>query len=101
MKTSRLISIILIIMIIGIIAGATSLKVYNNHKQALLRVSRQKIEEAAQKCNIDNTCENEVTLGFLIEKGYLDNQVHPLTKEFIDTSLVVTCKNYNCETILK
>ncbi len=98
MKKSKGINILLVICIIIIIVVATCLKVYDNHKNGLFRVVDQRIEEAAKRCFIEGVCGEETTLGFLIEKGYLENQVHPITKEFVKKELVIICKDYACET---
>lgn len=101
-NSDKIISVCLIIIIIGVIIIATALKVYNNHKENLLRVSSQKIEEAARKCSLEEACtENKTTLKFLIEKGYIEKQVHPISKEYIDENLEITCDNYVCKTEIK
>lgn len=95
-KTSKIISIILVFSIIITIIVASVHKVYSNHKNDLLKVVNQKISEAGEKCNREEKCENEFTLGFLIENGYIDEQVHPITKEYVDKASKITCNNYNC-----
>lgn len=98
-KKVKIISLSLLAVGIGIIIITTVIKVYDNHKESLLRVSSQKIEEAAKKCTLDEVCtEEKTTLGFLIEKGYLEKQVHPISKEFIDENLEITCVDYTCKT---
>lgn len=101
MKKINLMNISLILGIIILIIVATSIKVYNNHKNGLYRVVDQRIEEAAKKCFIESVCDEETTLGFLIENKYLDNQVNPITKEFISTDLIVTCKDFECTTYVE
>lgn len=98
MEKSKGINILLVLGIIVLVIVATSLKVYNNHKSGLFRVVDQRIEEAAKKCFIEGACGESTTLGFLVEKGYLENQVHPITKEFVKADLVITCKDYTCDT---
>lgn len=93
------ISLILCAAITIIIVAGTIIKVYKNHEDSLLRVTEQRIEEAARKCVLDSTCqENKTTLEFLIQNGYLDEQVHPISKEYIDTSLEIECIDYVCTT---
>lgn len=98
MAKIKKINILLVLGIIVLVIVATSLKVYNNHKSWLFRVVDQRIEEAAKKCFIDGVCGETTTLGFLVEKGYLENQVHPITKEYVNADLVITCKDFECET---
>lgn len=97
-KNSKIVTICLAVMIIGVVVIATSLKVYNNHKDDLLKVSNKRMEEAAKKCSLEAVCtEEKTTLGFLIEKGYLGKQVHPISKEFIDEKTEIVCENYTCK----
>lgn len=95
-KTSKIISIILVFSIIITVIVASVYKVYSNHKNDLLKVVNQKMAEAGEKCNREGKCESEFTLGFLIENGYIDEQVHPITKEYVDKDSKITCDNYNC-----
>lgn len=97
MENSKKISIILVCVTIVVIVVATIIKVYSNHKENLLRVANQKIAEAGEKCVLDGTCiETAFTLGVLIENGYIDEVVHPLTKEYISDSTIIKCENYRC-----
>lgn len=100
-KKSKIISYILILVIIAIVGIATMKKVYDEHEEKLLRVVTQKIEEAAENCYKRGDCSEKVTLKFLVEKNYLDQPVHPISKEFVDENLVITCKNFDCSTEVK
>lgn len=85
--------------IILVVTIGTAIKVFSNHRSHLLEVSTKRIEEAALKCVLENVCtENKTTLGFLIQNGYLDEQIHPVTKEYISESLEIECKDYVCTT---
>ncbi len=98
-KISKIATVALIVVIIGVVVIATILKVYNNHKESLFQVVDKRIEEAAKKCSLEEVCtEGTTTLGFLIEKGYLEKQVHPISKEYVDENLSVTCSGYICKT---
>lgn len=97
MKTSKIISIILIFMIIGILVTATMTRVTHEHNEKLLLVSEKKIIEASEKCILEEKCSQEdITLKNLIDEGYIDKQVHPITKEYIDESLPITCNEQKC-----
>ena len=48
----------------------------------------------AKKCLEDET----ITLGLLIEREYLENQIHPISKEYLNEKIVIECKNYVCTT---
>lgn len=98
MDKSIKLSIIMMVLIIGIIGIGTTFRVNDEHREKLLLVSKGKIEYAARKCYLDETCTGEsVDLGFLIKKGYIDKQVHPLSKEYIQDNLNVKCENYVCK----
>ncbi len=100
-KTGK-ISFLLFLGIVALIGGATFMKVMTRHNEKLLRVAENKIEEAARKCYIEEKCTKyPVTLNELIQLSYLEKQVHPISKEFIDESLVINCEGYSCETTLK
>lgn len=97
MKTSKIISLIIFLTIILILASSAIYKVYTDHKDDLLKVINQRIEEAGEKCILDDTCtENTITLDFLIQNEYLEEQIHPISKEYISHDTVITCENYNC-----
>lgn len=100
MGKSRTVSLILILIILLVISIATGIKVYNNHKESLMRVVTQKIEEAGEKCFLEGKCEEQTSLKVLIEKGYIDRPIHPLTKEFVDENLKINCSDYTCYTKL-
>lgn len=101
MKASR-ISLILFIALILLIGISTGLKVMNDHRTRLLKVAESKIEDAAKKCQLEGKCTTQqTTLDYLIEEKYLEPQIHPITKEFIDGSLVIECINFTCKTTLK
>lgn len=100
-KKSRNLTGILILAIIAIVVGATAKKVYDEHNEKLLRVVSQKIAEAAEACYRNGVCGNEVTLSFLVEKEYIDLPVHPISKEYVDANLIVTCENFDCKAEVK
>ena len=79
-------SIILIIIVI-----ATIVKVYTNHIDHLYYVVESKIIESTKKCYLEEVCTGEeVTLKDLIEKDYIDKQIDPKSKEYIDENIKIT-----------
>lgn len=101
MKKSNIITLSLMAITIGVIVIATSKKVYDTHRANSFKVVEQRIEEAAKKCILDEQCTDETTISDLIKKKYLSKQVHPVTKEYINENLVVTCQNYLCNIDIK
>lgn len=88
---------ILVTAMILLVITSTVIKVSTKHKESEMLVVTKRIEEAARKCSIEEKCKEEiVSLGFLIQKGYLEAQVHPLTKEYISEGTPIMCKNLVC-----
>lgn len=101
MKTANKLSTILIIAIVAVIGIGTYFKVAERHREKLLEASSKKIEEAARKCRLEKKClEEQITLGELIDKGYLEKQIHPITKEFVGEDLIIECESFVCKTTL-
>lgn len=101
-KMASKISLVLFISIVLVVSAATALKVMDDHKEKLLLVARRKIEEAATKCHLENKCTSEeTTLATLIDLKYLDQQIHPISKEYINGDLKVYCKDYICSVTLQ
>ena len=95
------ITLVLLLALVILIAASTTFKVMDRHEEKLLLVARRKIEEAARQCYLENKCTGESTyLGFLIKEGYLEAQVHPISKEFISEELTISCKDFECTTEL-
>ena len=74
---------ILIIIIVGIgILGMYEVNKSSIEKSYL--VVENKIKEAGKKCFLEDKCEEKFTLNDLIEKGYINEAIDPITKEYID-----------------
>lgn len=98
MVKSKVLITLLCVAIVSITVGATILKVYQNHQEKLILVAEKRLNEAARKCIIDEVCNNDnsITLKTLIENKYLDRQVHPISKEYLDENLEIKCEQYQC-----
>lgn len=84
-------TILIIFLMIGI---PTFINVKKDHEEKLIKVTENRIKEAAKKCFIDNKCENnKTTLQDLYDKKYLDEQVNPITKKYYDSSSEIEYKN--------
>lgn len=81
-------------LVILIITYTTS-KINNDHEQKLIYSMESKIEYYAKRCYLEGNCKKEMTLQELYDKKYLKEIVDPVTKEVIDSNLVLT---YNEET---
>ncbi len=66
-----------------LITAATFFKVTKNHTDRVILVTEKRITEAAKECVWNEDCkENKITLGYLIQKGYLKEEVNPITKMY-------------------
>lgn len=97
MEKSKNLSIIILFIIIITIIIATALKVYNSHMDSNYRVITNEICEATRKCYLDKNCDgNTVKIDELVTKKYLNRQVDPKTKEYIDGNILVNYKDNTC-----
>lgn len=98
MKINNIISVVLVSAIFLLVIISTVVKVSMNHNEREMLVVTKRIEEAARKCSIEEKCSEEIiSLGLLIQKGDLDKQVHPKTKEYISEGTPILCKSLTCE----
>ncbi len=74
-------------------------KVNKKHEEKLYEVLYGRIEYAANSCYLDNACNDNIVLLDLYEKGYLDVQYDPITKEEInkETKITINEDNINVE----
>lgn len=82
-----IISLIVIFFIIG------SYNVYKEHINKLYLVLDNEIKEAGKKCYLEKQCEGEITLDTLIQKGYIDVVVDPISKEEISKDKCLKYEN--------
>ena len=61
----------------------------NNHHEKEYRVVNSKILESAKDCYLKDDCAGEIALKDLYDKGYLEVQVDPVTKENMDENLCI------------
>lgn len=82
MKSFKIVFATFLISVFLIITFSV-LKVEKRHEEMVLLVSEKKITEAAKNCYYEDSCQKEkVTLGELIQKGYLKEEVNPITKMY-------------------
>ncbi len=79
--------LVLALLIVLIIIGAK--KSLDNHHGKEYLVVHSRILESAKKCYLDEKCEGEITLKDLYDKGYLEVQVDPATKENMNEKLCI------------
>ncbi len=84
------INLILILIIISLVIFPTLFYVKKEHNANLWKVVNKRVVEAADRFKNGSGCkENTVTVGYLIERGYLDTVVNPITKEIISNDSYV------------
>lgn len=93
-----LIFFITISSLVVIIVTKTTIEINKEREEKLMYSLNSKIEYYFKRCRLENRCSNDITLGMLIENGYLSEVVNPITKEILSEDLKI---NYvNGETII-
>ncbi|MBR1413961.1 MAG: hypothetical protein IJ574_04775 [Bacilli bacterium] len=93
MKLSKYIyGTILLLITILIVSGGIVVK--NRHENKMYVVVEKEILEAANKCKLDDVCnDSEVDLEYLYENNYLNEQINPVTKRKYDSNLTINFAN--------
>lgn len=85
---------VLLILFLLVLSGDTLYHAYSLHETRLLAVSHERIIDSAKQCIWDSKCnENKVTLGELIDKGYCEEEVDPITKLYYSHNCYVVKSN--------
>lgn len=79
----------IILVLILLVFGTTVYKVIKRHNERLYEVLYSKIEYQAKKCFLEEKCEKEIILNELYQKGYLEVQYDPITKEELDKNIKI------------
>ena len=82
-----------IIISLFIIIGVSYYKINKEKHDITYKVLNKKILESAEKCFNDDNCKSDMTLGELINKGYLESMVDPDTKEYYSASSTIKIEN--------
>ena len=94
-KMNRNFVIVTIILTLASVGLYSFYKINVRHNARLMEVSTKKITEKAKECVWDDVCtNNHITLGFLIEKGYLSEEVNPITKQYYSHESYVEKESY-------
>lgn len=90
MRIKEIIVLILLSVVI-LYTGVIAYKMVYKHNENLIIVTTKRIEEAAKKCVMESKCDkNNITLGMLYDKGYLNEEYHPVTKEIYSRNSKIT-----------
>lgn len=93
MKVKEIIAIILLTVVL-LYTGVIAYKMVYKHNENLLIVTSKRIEEAAKKCVAESKCnKNNITLATLYEKGYLNEEYNPVTKEIYSKNSKIIFEN--------
>ncbi len=94
-KMNRNFVIITIVLTLASVGFYSFYKINRRHNVRLMEVSTKKIVEKAKECVWDDVCtEDTITLGYLIEKGYLKEEVNPITKKYYSHESYVEKESY-------
>jgi len=85
-KISSLIAVIIVI----IITIMTIVKINKRHEEKLYNVLYSEIRYKANRCNLEGKCDKTIVLSELYEKGYLEVQYDPITKEELNKNIKIT-----------
>lgn len=85
-KNSFLYIVLGLLLVLLIIAA---IKTLNNHHEKEYLVINNRILESAKKCFLNKECEGEITLKDLYDKGYLDKEFDPVSKEEMDEKMCI------------
>ncbi len=87
---TKIISLTIAIIFIMILIPS-SYKVYLEYQDNLITVTEKRIVEAAIKCKKENLCTSDtVSLKFLYENSYLEEEFNPITKEYYNENNYIT-----------
>ena len=90
-KTSLLFTFLVIVVLL---IGMTIYKVSEIHLQRSFTVTEKRIIEGAQACVWSDVCkESRITLGTLINLGYVKEEVNPKTKMYYSHESYVEIKD--------
>ena len=79
----------IILVLILLVFGSTIYKVIKRHNERLYEVLYSKIEYQAKKCFLEEKCEKEIILNDLYNKGYLEIQYDPISKEELNKNIKI------------
>ena len=88
----KIISVISIILIL-LITGTTIYKLVSRHNERLYDVLYSNIEYQAKKCYLEEKCQSNIILSELYDKGYLEAQYDPISKEELNRNLKIEIVN--------
>lgn len=94
MKISRFtIFLITSCLLIAIVVTASTVKINERHEEKLISSMESKISYYAKRCYLENKCRDQITLKDLYDLKYLDQIVHPVTKEILDETTTIEYKD--------
>ena len=93
-KISRfMIFLITTCILIVLVITASTIKINERHEEKLVYSMETKISYYAKRCYLENKCNGVVTLKELYDLKYLNEIVHPVTKEIMDETTTIEYKN--------
>lgn len=95
-KVSNLSLITLSLSIILVIIITFSIvKINTRHEEKLIYAMESKIEYNAKRCYLEKVCNDVITLKILYENKYLEEVIHPVTKEIISPETIISYDELN------
>ena len=92
-KKKNKITIIIYLLLIIVIIFFVIYRIIKNHEDRMYDVIYSDIEYKSMKCYLNKDCSESFSLSDLYEKKYLDILYDPISKEELDSSLVIKIKD--------
>lgn len=77
------------VIVIIVLIAATAYKIIKNREEKLYDSLYGKIEYYSEKCYLNGDCKDTITLQDLYDLDYLEVQYDPITKEILDSKMVI------------
>ena len=84
----KIISIVILCLVL-LVSGVTIYKLIARHNNRLYDVLYSEIKYQANRCYLEEKCNNNIVLEELYNKGYLDIQYDPISKEELNKKLEI------------
>jgi hypothetical protein len=93
MNNNKIVIFISVIAFALIITIPTLININTKHKDNIYKSITLKIEESAKKCVIEEKCKGDkIFIKELYDKKYLEKQINPYNKKYINENSYVTKK---------
>lgn len=86
-------SSIIVVILVFVIIGMTMYKLNKQHEDKLYNVLYSEIKYAANRCFLEEKCNENIILSELYDKDYLKTKFDPISKEELSKDLKISIKD--------